>query len=83
MVVSTPALKYEKRNQIAYITLNRPEVMNALNMEIRGGLQEALVDVRDDPETHGFLAVVLEHLGDPDGAREAARRAQAVRSNQP
>ncbi|MCH8109277.1 MAG: enoyl-CoA hydratase/isomerase family protein [Chloroflexi bacterium] len=51
MVVSTPAIKYEKRNQIAYITLNRPEVMNALNMEIRVGLQEALVDFRDDPET--------------------------------
>ena len=31
MVISTQTIKYEKRNQIAYITLNRPDVMNALN----------------------------------------------------
>ena len=50
MVISTPTIKYEKRNQIAYITLNRPEAMNALNREIRAGLQEALTEFRDDPE---------------------------------
>ena len=50
MVVSTPTIKYEKRNQIAYITLNRPDVMNALNRELSAGLREALEDFRDDPE---------------------------------
>jgi len=60
MVVSTPTIKYEKQNQIAYITLNRPEVMNALNMEIRVGLQEALADFRDDPE---MLVAILTGEG--------------------
>ncbi|MCH7786363.1 MAG: enoyl-CoA hydratase/isomerase family protein [Chloroflexi bacterium] len=60
MVVSTPAIKYEKRNQIAYITLNRPEVMNALNRELSAGLREALEDFRDDPE---MLVAILTGEG--------------------
>lgn len=50
MVISTPTIKYEKRNQIAYITLNRPDVMNALNRELSAGLREALEDFRDDSD---------------------------------
>ena len=50
MVISTPTIKYEKRNQIAYITLNRPDVLNALNRELSAGLREALDDFRDDPD---------------------------------
>ena len=60
MVVSTPAIKYEKRNQIAYITLNRPDVMNALNRELSAGLREALEDFRDDPE---MLVAILTGEG--------------------
>ena len=39
---------YEKRDRKAYITLNRPEPMNALNSAVRQGLQEAILDLRDD-----------------------------------
>lgn len=39
---------YEKRDRKAYITLNRPEAMNALSIEVREDLQEALLDLRDD-----------------------------------
>ena len=39
---------YEKRDRKAYITLNRPEAMNALNSAVRQGLQEAILDLRDD-----------------------------------
>ena len=44
------ALIYEKRGKIAYITLNRPEVMNAMDPETYQALSEAWVDVRDDPD---------------------------------
>ena len=50
MVVSTPTVIYEKRDQVAYITLNRPEVLNALSQELSAGIREAIVDFRDDPE---------------------------------
>ncbi len=50
MPVSTPTIKYEKRNKIGYITLNRPEVLNALSRELSAGLREALAEVRDDDD---------------------------------
>jgi enoyl-CoA hydratase/carnithine racemase len=41
---------YEKRDQIAYITLNRPEVHNAIDTETDELLFEAWTDFRDDPD---------------------------------
>ena len=41
---------YEKRDRIATITLNRPEVMNALHLEAHFELKEIWEDFRDDPE---------------------------------
>lgn len=45
-----PAVIYEKKGHTAYITLNRPEVMNAINIEAAQGLADAWAQVRDDPE---------------------------------
>lgn len=50
MAVSTPTILYEKKDQVAYITLNRPEVLNALNQELRDGLREALLDFNADSD---------------------------------
>lgn len=44
-----PALLYEKRGHVAYLTLNRPEVRNAMNPEMIVRLAEAWLDyARDD-----------------------------------
>ncbi len=44
------SLIYNKKGHIAYITLNRPEVHNALNAEMIVGLVNAWKDYRDDPD---------------------------------
>lgn len=41
-------IEYEKRDQIAYITLNRPEARNALDLDTVKALAGAWVDFRDD-----------------------------------
>jgi enoyl-CoA hydratase/carnithine racemase len=41
---------YEKRERVATITLNRPQVMNALHLEAHFELKEIWEDFRDDPE---------------------------------
>ena len=40
---------YEQRGPIAYVTLNRPDRMNALGQEVKKGLIEAFCQVRYDP----------------------------------
>ncbi|HKT47381.1 MAG TPA: enoyl-CoA hydratase-related protein [Candidatus Acidoferrales bacterium] len=39
---------YEKKEQIAYITFNRPKVLNALNRQTIEELKQALLDARGD-----------------------------------
>ncbi|MFC1941255.1 enoyl-CoA hydratase-related protein [Chloroflexota bacterium] len=41
---------YEKKERIAYVTLNRPEVMNALHLPAHEELWGVWCDFRDDPE---------------------------------
>ena len=44
------ALIFEIRNHIAYITINRPEVMNAMDPETYEELSQSWIEVRDNPE---------------------------------
>jgi enoyl-CoA hydratase len=47
---------YEKRNRVAYVTINRPEVMNCVDTATAETLVEAWEDFRDDDDT--YVAVV-------------------------
>ncbi|MEW6187336.1 MAG: enoyl-CoA hydratase-related protein [Thermodesulfobacteriota bacterium] len=42
------AVEYVTEGKIAYITINRPEAMNSLSVEVREGLQAAYQDFRDN-----------------------------------
>lgn len=41
-------LKFETRNSIAYVTINRPEKLNALNMAVMEELRAAFTAIKDD-----------------------------------
>jgi enoyl-CoA hydratase len=43
-------LIYEKKDSVAYVTLNRPQVHNVYNMQMRDDLYEVLGAIRDDSE---------------------------------
>jgi len=52
---------YEKKGAIAYVTLNRPKVLNALNTPTWSNLRTAFQDARDDAAVRG---VILTGAGD-------------------
>ena len=41
---------YEKREGIGYVTLNRPQALNAYNLKMRDELYQVLGAIKDDPE---------------------------------
>ena len=45
-----PTVIYEKRDTIAYVTLNRPQFLNAYNIQMRDDLYQVLGAIRDDSE---------------------------------
>src|SRR6202051_5382501 len=52
---------YEKKGSIAYVTVNRPKVLNALNTSTWTDLQAAFEDAKDDASVRG---VILTGAGD-------------------
>jgi enoyl-CoA hydratase/carnithine racemase len=52
---------YEKKDGIAYITLNRPRALNAYNIKMRDELFEVLGAVRDDPDVE---VIILKGAGE-------------------
>ena len=43
-------LIYEKKDRIAYVTLNRPKALNVYNVQMRDELYQVLGAIKDDPE---------------------------------
>ena len=41
---------YQKQNNIGYVTLNRPQALNAYNIQMRDELYQVLEAIKDDPE---------------------------------
>ncbi len=56
----TDAVKYEKKESIAFISMNRPEKRNALSIEMANGFVEALKDAESDP---AIKAVIISGEG--------------------
>ena len=54
-------LIYEKMDKVGYVTLNRPEALNAYNIQMRDELYEVLGAVRDDDDVR---AVVFRGAGE-------------------
>jgi enoyl-CoA hydratase/carnithine racemase len=55
-----PAVLFEKRGAIAWVTLNRPDQLNAYNMAMRDALYEILSAIHDDDD---IRAMVLTGAG--------------------
>jgi enoyl-CoA hydratase/carnithine racemase len=54
-------VQYEKKGSIAYVTVNRPKVLNALNTPTWSDLQAAFGEAKADASLHG---VILTGAGD-------------------
>ncbi len=52
---------YEKKDDIAYVTLNRPQALNVYNIRMRDDLYQVFSAVKDDPEVK---AVIFKGAGE-------------------
>src|ERR1700746_3068955 len=48
-------VRYEKKGSIAYVTVDRPKVLNALNTPPWTDLQAAFEDAKTDTSVHGVI----------------------------
>src|SRR5690348_7809273 len=82
---------YDKKGPVAYVTLNRPKVMNALNKATINELRASFEDARDDSAVHGVILTGAGEKAFAAGAditeianntaveaEEATRRGQAL-----
>ena len=53
--MSFESLKYESRDGLAIVTLNRPEKRNALDISMRTELSEVVLDIRNDTSLYAVI----------------------------
>ena len=51
------SIEYHKEGRIAIITINRPEVLNALSPEALNELTNVLISFRDDPQLSKWCVI--------------------------
>src|SRR5438105_765999 len=89
-------VRFDKKDQIAYVTIDRPKVLNALNMATMGELRTVFTQLKDDRDVR---AVILTGAGEksfvagadigelqknnPVEAKEYTHRGQAIAISQP
>ena len=78
MTATTPLAIYERKGHVAYVTMNRPEAMNALGVELVNGLHEAFVAFRDDREL--FVSILTGAGGRAFSAGADLKEATARRA---
>jgi enoyl-CoA hydratase/carnithine racemase len=90
-IAALEVILYQKKGAIAYVTLNRPKVLNALNKKALSELRAVFEDARDDESVRGIIltgagdkafiagADIGEMIRDtPAEAEEKTRYGQAV-----
>ena len=45
-----PAVKFDVQDGIAIVTMNKPDVLNAMDQEVMDGLNAAWREIRDNPD---------------------------------
>lgn len=53
-------VRFEQRDQVAFVTIDRPEALNALSAEVQAGLDDAWRAVEEDP---GIRVAILTGAG--------------------
>ena len=48
-------IRLEKRDRVAFLTLNRPQALNALNPELVGEICQAVAQVKADQEVKALV----------------------------
>ena len=71
----------EKRNRIAYVTINRPEARNCLNHATRMGLAAAWEEIRDDKDI--WIGIVQGVYPQDQLMDEATKLAETINANGP
>ena len=54
-MIGFSTIRFSKRDRVAHLSLNRPEVLNAFSVQMRDDVWEALAAVEDDPEVGALL----------------------------
>ena len=74
------ALIFEKRNKTAYLTINRPEAMNAMDPETYSELSQAWIEIRDDPN---IWCAIITGAGDKafSAGADLKKLSQEIRKN--